>query len=147
MCSLTFVLLFLASSRELAYLLSHVPASDRPDLAATVAVLTYLSRNPLLLFFGILSAFTALALWAFYLHIALKYTHGVTFNEEDKYERVMDQLAQRLDDLQKTATSGDPAALRTAEEEVRRVAEWVRRFRLNYRSEWRGLRWLRLMFW
>lgn len=146
MCSFNFVLLFIAGSRELAYLLENVKHTGNPGFDKTIAVLTYLSRNPMLFFFLIISLFTGFALFAFYTMIMLKYSHGLTFNEEDKVGKAVAGFTKRLEEIQKQVKESPAAATPALLAEVSRVGEWTRKYRANYRRGSRVARWFRLMW-
>jgi hypothetical protein len=145
MCSFNFVLLFIAGSRELAYLFQNVKDTGHAGFDTTIAVLTYLSRNPLLFFFLFISLFTGFALFAFYVVIMLKYAHGFTFNEEDKVSKTVTGFLKRLEEIQKKAKDA-PDTSPAMVAELRRIGEWTRKYRENYRSGSRLARWFRLMW-
>lgn len=148
MCSVVFVSMFLSTSKELAYLVENLRRRKRDDYDFWIGIMNYFNSNPLVLFFGILSAFTAVGLWLFYLNITFKFVRNITINEEYKFDKTISEFRARLENIEKELSSKNPIPKIRIEElskESSRIRLWTRKHRANYKLHSKVWAWVKLM--
>lgn len=148
MCTMVFVTIFLSTSKELAYLVENLRRRKGESFELWIGIMNYFNSNPLVLFFVILSAFTAVGLWLFYFNICFKFVRNITINEEYKFEKTISEFQSRLEGIQKELSDKNPVSkVRTEElmKEMSRIRLWVRKHRANYKMHNKVWAWVKLM--
>lgn len=148
MCTMVFVTIFLSTSKELAYLVENLRRRKGESFEFWIGIMNYFNSNPLVLFFVILSAFTAVGLWLFYFNICFKFVRNMTINEEYKFEKTISEFQSRLEGIQKELSDKNPVSkVRTEElmKEMSRIRLWVRKHRANYKMHNKVWAWVKLM--
>lgn len=148
MCLYNFVVLGKITVLELAYLSENIVRLGHKLPSQFILFINYVNLNPMMLFFMVVSFFTALALIAFYLFITNKYIRNLTFNEEDKFARTLREFDISLEQISKDLIDQKILTNKKMEElrfEVNKIEEWLVRYKQNYMTHSYVAMWVKLM--